>query len=273
MAKRHHRRSDRGREQGSRRGGRRASAGQNRAGGWLYGLHAVAAALANPDRRCRRLVVAAQSRDEISARLNEALRVGGHEIRADILDRRELDDLLPPGAVHQGTGLLAEPLPDLALEDAVASANGAPLVVLDQATDPRNVGAVLRSAAAFGVRALVVQDRHAPPITGALAKAASGALERVPIVQVTNIARALDTLREAGYWITGLDGRGETPLPSADLAGPNALVLGAEGRGLRRLVAERCDLLARIPISESVESLNLSNAAAIALYELARKNT
>ncbi|MCP5368051.1 MAG: 23S rRNA (guanosine(2251)-2'-O)-methyltransferase RlmB [Hyphomicrobiales bacterium] len=267
MAKRQHRRPGGPRDTAPWPGGHRDSAP------WLYGLHAVAAALANPARRCRRLVVAAQSRDEVGDRLAAAARAGGHGLTAEVADRRDLEALLPPGAVHQGVGLLAEPLPEPSLEDVLAAAVGAPLVVLDQATDPRNVGAVLRSAAAFGVVAVVVQDRHAPPATAALAKAASGALEKVPLVRVTNLSRALDAIKAAGYWITGLDGRGEVPLPAADLAGARALVLGAEGRGLRRLVAEHCDTLARIPMTDAVESLNLSNAAAIALYELARHRT
>jgi 23S rRNA (guanosine2251-2'-O)-methyltransferase len=191
----------------------------------------------------------------------------------EIVDRRDLEAVLPAGAVHQGVVVQADPLPAIDLKAFLEDLADAPrirLVVLDQASDPRNIGAVLRSAAAFGARAVIMQDRHAPDATAALAKAASGALESVPLVRVVNVARALRGLKEAGFWLIGLDGAADLPLAGAGPGGRVALVLGAEGGGLRRLTREACDALVRIPIGPAVESLNLSTAAAIALYELAR---
>ncbi|MCB2102806.1 MAG: RNA methyltransferase, partial [Rhodobacterales bacterium] len=198
----------------------------------------------------------------------------------EVMDREAFEAMLPAGAVHQGVALLADPLPALDLEDLLralpsddaAQARPVRVAVLDQVTDPRNVGAVLRSAAAFGLAAVVVQDRHAPEATAALAKAASGALERVPLIRATNLARALDRLKQDGFWCVGLDGRARDSLPRLAPVGRTALVLGSEGAGLRRLVRERCDLLARIPIGDGVESLNVAAAAAVAFYELARED-
>ena len=171
-------------------------------------------------------------------------------------------------AIHQGIAAGADPLSAVHLEDVIAEpdANG-PLLVLDQVTDPHNVGAILRSAAALGARAVVVQDRHAPQITGTLARIASGAVEVMPLVRVGNLARAIDTLKTAGFWVMGLDERGP-----ADLARPRdvpacAIVLGAEGDGLRRLTRESCDVLVKLPTHPRLQALNVSNAAAIALWE------
>ncbi|MBO0750263.1 MAG: RNA methyltransferase, partial [Porphyrobacter sp.] len=183
----------------------------------------------------------------------------------------DLARLVAHDAPHQGLVLECEPLDDIHLDEALTGEAERPIVVLDQVTDPHNVGAILRSAAAFGAAALVTQDRHAPPESGALAKAASGALEIVPWVRVVNLARALEQMAEAGYWRIGLAGAAEATFAEVLPAGPVALVLGAEGEGLRHNIAAHCDALARLPIGEAMESLNVSNAAAVALYAVATR--
>ncbi|MBA2590107.1 MAG: RNA methyltransferase [Alphaproteobacteria bacterium] len=235
-------------------------------GEWLYGLHAVQAALANPDRKLGRAAVTPRAIETIGKKLLS-------RVPFETLEPGAIDRLLPPGAVHQGAALEAWPLKSRALEEVIAAAGTETrriVLVLDQLSDPHNVGAILRTAAAFHVAAVVVQDRHAPPQSGALAKAASGALDMVPYVEVVNIARALDQLAEMGFWRIALAGDGETSLADAVPPGDVALVLGSEGDGIRRLVREHCEVSALIRISKTMESLNVSNAAAIALYELRR---
>jgi 23S rRNA (guanosine2251-2'-O)-methyltransferase len=245
---------------------------------WLYGRHAVAAALANPERRIRRFLAAAEMGEEATALIVAAGARLPSGPQPEILPRAAFETLVPAGAVHQGMALAVEPLPELAIEDvidrvgppAAAGTITQVIVLLDQVTDPHNVGAVLRSAAAFGVLALVLPEHGAPPVTGTLAKAASGALEHVPILRVVNLVRAIDRLKSAGFWCVGLDETAERPLAALKLEGRIALVLGGEGEGMRRLTRERCDLIARLPTSGAIASLNVSNAAAIALYELVR---
>jgi 23S rRNA (guanosine2251-2'-O)-methyltransferase len=194
-------------------------------------------------------------------------------VRAEPAEAEAISRLLPPGAVHQGAALSCDPLPARDLDEVlVAKPDGRRRVVLvlDQLSDPHNVGAILRTAAAFGASAVIVQDRHAPPQSGTLAKAASGALEIVPYVEVVNIARALDHLAQAGFWRIALAGDGGQPLADAASGGDIVLVLGSEGDGIRRLVREHCDTTAVIAIDGAMESLNVSNAAAIALYEIRR---
>lgn len=228
----------------------------------LWGIHAVAAALANPARPITRL----QLTDNAENRLAEAVKSRG--IRSERVHPRDLDRLLGAATVHQGVLAVVEALPEPTLAEvaAAAVADGGPLVVLDQVTDPHNVGAILRSAAVFGAAGLVMTRRNAPPLAGALAKAASGALELVPVVQITNLARALEELADLGLRRIGLDGEAETAIGAADLSGPLALVLGSEGRGLRRLTRESCDVLVRIGGAGGLASLNVSNAAAVALH-------
>ena len=224
----------------------------------FWGKHAVAAALDNPDRKVlkawatREAVTFMQFPPEMTVVMAEA---------------PDLGRMVPHDAPHQGVVIEVEPLEDMWLADLLADApEKAVLLVLDQVTDPHNVGAILRSAAAFGAIGIVTQDRHAPPESGALAKAASGALERVPWVRVVNLSRALEEIAEAGFWRIGLAGEADTELKKA-LGPPRvALVLGAEGPGMRSNTREHCDVLARLPITDEVESLNVSNAAAVALY-------
>ena len=224
----------------------------------FWGKHAVAAALDNPDRK----VFKAWATREAAAFMNFPT-----EVPVVMAEAPDLGRMVPHDAPHQGVVIEVEPLEDMWLADVLAEApERATLLVLDQVTDPHNVGAILRSAAAFGAIAIVTQDRHAPPESGALAKAASGALERVPWVRVVNLARALEEIAEAGFWRIGLAGQASSDLKEA--LGPQrvALVLGAEGPGMRSNTREHCDALAKLPISDAVESLNVSNAAAVALY-------
>ncbi len=251
---------------------------QPQAGGnkvWLYGIHPVLAALANPNRKVLRIALAAEIDASIGPRLASLAEDHPRGLPdAEILSREQIDRLLPRAAVHQGLAALVEGLEDPDLDDiarATEHNDNARVVVLDQVTDPHNVGAILRSCAGFGVAAVVLPERHSPMATAVMAKAASGALERVPFVRVVNLARALDRLKAAGFWCVGLAGEAQTDINAADLTGKIALVVGAEGEGLRRLTRERCDLMVRIPIEKGVESLNVSNAAAIALYELRRR--
>jgi len=249
-----------GRPDGARQPEGAARAGER----WLYGVHAVTEALRNPARRVERLLATANAAERLAKDRPQA--------RPEIVDRAAIEAVLPPGAVHQGLALLASALPDRTLDDVLAAHTGdALLVVLDQVTAPQNVGAILRSAAAFGAAAVIVPHRHAPPVTGVLAKAASGALEHVPLIDVGNLDRALQQLKEAGFWCVGLDGAAERSIAEGAPGNRLVLVMGAEGPGLRRLTAERCDLLVRLPTQGPIATLNVSNAAAVALYELSRK--
>jgi 23S rRNA (guanosine2251-2'-O)-methyltransferase len=240
---------------------------------WLYGLHAVRAALANPGRKVKRAVLTARAAEEIGAKL-----LG--RVRQEVVDGDAVSRLLPAGAVHQGAALQCDHLPRRSLEDVLDEpardglAGGVAgrriIVILDQISDPQNTGAILRTAAAFGVTAVVVQDRHSPPESGTLAKAASGALDAIPYIHVVNISRTLEQLKERDFWRVALAGDGDGALKDVMPAGDVALVLGSEGAGIRRLVRENCDAAAFIPIDHKMESLNVSNAAAVALYEMRR---
>jgi 23S rRNA (guanosine2251-2'-O)-methyltransferase len=232
-----------------------------RTGLWLYGLHAVAAALQNPSRRLRRLVVTEDAEAALAT-----MAPPPWPLVPERIERARLDHLLGRDVVHQGVGLSADPLVSPTMAQALERPG--PVLVLDQVTDPRNVGAILRSAAAFGAAAIVVQDRHAPDESGAMAKAASGALETMPLLRAVNIVRTLIALKAAGLWVVGLDA-GAPPLSGTALAQRRiALVLGAEGEGLRRLTRETCDERAGLAMPGLMESLNVSAAAAVALYEL-----
>ncbi len=248
-----------GRMQGGRGSGR-ASTGAVR----LWGRHAVEAALLNPNRRHRKLWA---TREGIAS-LNGELPAN---FPLEYAQAADLARLVARDAPHQGLVLDCGALEDIFLDEVLDGDPARPIVVLDQVTDPHNVGAIMRSAAAFNAAAIVTQDRHSPPESGTLAKSASGALEVLPWVRVVNLARALEDMSEAGYWRIGLDGEGQVTLADALPAGPVALVLGAEGEGMRHNIMQHCDAIARLPMSGAVESLNVSNAAAIALYALAAR--
>jgi 23S rRNA (guanosine2251-2'-O)-methyltransferase len=223
----------------------------------LYGWHTVAAALANPQRRIRRLLVTENAArrladDHIDTRVTPEI------VRPNLIDQR-----LGPDAVHQGLLAEADPLPS---PDIDALAQEGIVLVLDQITDPHNVGAIMRSAAAFAVKAIVTTARHSPEATGVLAKSASGALELVPLVTVQNLARALTEMNDQGFLTVGLDSQGSESLGAATLRQPLALVLGAEGKGLRQLTRETCSVVARLDMPGEIKSLNVSNAAVLALY-------
>lgn len=227
---------------------------------WVWGVHATLAALANPARRIERVVATRNA----ASRLPDG-------IDAQILEPDAIDGMLPPGAVHQGLAVRAHPLEPLELEAACAPPDGRSVLIVDGVTDPQNVGAAFRSAAAFGARAVILQDRKSPPLTGVLAKAAAGSIEVVPHVRVVNLGRAIETLRSLGYLTVALEGEAELSMADALLDKRSvALAVGAEGKGLRPAVAEACEKRARIPIAPATESLNVSAAAAIALYEAKR---
>src|SRR5262244_1469673 len=248
----------------ARRGGRPPSARGGRAASpaILYGWHTVKAALENPQRRIRRLYVT----ENAARRLADdgvALPVTPELVRPDAVAAR-----LGADAVHQGLLAEADPLPSPDLDELAAHGI---VLVLDQITDPHNVGAILRTAAGFDVAAIVTTARHSPEATGVLAKAASGALEYVPIVVAQNLARALGELKARGYLVVGLDSTGDADLGDVALSAPLALVLGAEGKGLRQLTRASCDRLARLDLPGKIKSLNVSNAAALALYVASRR--
>jgi 23S rRNA (guanosine2251-2'-O)-methyltransferase len=263
---------DRDRKQHFRRGGGKApdrGAQSGRRPAWrdrdtspdgpvvLYGWHTVAAALANPQRRIRKLLLTENAARRL-ADDNIDTRVTPEIVRPSLIDQR-----LGPDAVHQGLLAEADPLPS---PDIDTLAQEGIVLVLDQITDPHNVGAILRSAAAFAVKAIVTTARHSPEATGVLAKSASGALELVPLVTVQNLARALTELNDQGFMTVGLDSQGSETLGAVTLRQPLALVLGAEGKGLRQLTRETCSVVARLDMPGEIKSLNVSNAAVLALY-------
>lgn len=238
----------------------------------LWGLHAVSAAWLNPKRRCFRLWATEAGLGAFRKTLDEAKQKNLPRPEPKRVERFELDRLPPPGSVHQGIVLEAAALPEPLLHEVVGGDEPPDLVIaLDQVTDPHNVGAITRSAAALGAGALIMTERNAPGLTGVLAKAASGAIEHVPLIHIVNLARAIEELQQAGYWCVGLAEEGPRDLSACDLSGRTALLLGAEGEGLRQLTRKKCDELARLPTSGSIGSLNVSNAAAVALYEVRRQ--
>jgi len=237
----------------------------------LWGLHAAREAWLNPNRKCHRLWLTESGQTAFMKTFEEGREEGLARPTPALVEKREIEDLLPQGSVHQGIALEIAPLAEIDF-DVFFSGEDLPdlIILLDQVTDPHNVGAVLRSAAAFGAGALITTERNAPNMTGILAKTASGALEHVPMLTVVNLARALASLQKVGYWCVGLAEEGKRDLGDLDFQGRTALVMGAEGDGLRRLTREGCDELVRLPTVPPIGSLNVSNAAAVAMYE-ARK--
>ena len=225
---------------------------------WLWGTHAVMAALSNPKRKVLRVCATRNA----AQRLAES---GIEDFDIEDTQPREIDEILPREAVHQGLAALVAPLPDTDIEDILSESR---IIVFDQLTDPHNIGAIFRSASAFGFSSAILQTKNVPPLTGTAAKSAAGALESVKEVRVVNISRSIERLKEAGFHTVGLDGTGHVLLKEA-VSGTEklAIVIGAEGSGLRPGVAKSCDQIAKIPISGDMESLNASNAAAIAFYE------
>ncbi len=258
-------RRDGGRPQHRGQHDRREAAFEENGEVWIWGIHAAIAALNNPMRKISTAFLTRNAAERAGLDINALPRF------AHIMEPSEIDLKLPPGAVHQGLAVRCRPFDGMDIAEAAVRPDK-PLVILDQVTDPQNVGAIFRSAAAFGLAGVVMQTRNAPALGGALAKAATGAIEKVDEIRAVNLSRAIDALVDAGWKVIGLDGTAEQTLDEA-FAGdePLAIVMGAEGAGLRQGVAKACSGLARIPIGAEMESLNVSNAAAIAFYEAARR--
>lgn len=243
--------------------------GKTKIKGDLYGFHAVREAWLNPVREITALYVTEQALKNFASVLQEGEGLNLQRPAPLKIDRHELDRAMPPGSVHQGLAIACVPLKEVFLQDVMIQAQSQPrslLIMLDQVTDPHNVGAILRSACGLGADGVILQSRHAPEMTGALAKAACGALEHIPVIYETNLSRALEMLQEGGYFAYGLDERGEDAVEQVKPADKSVLVLGAEGAGIRPLIKDHCDQLIRLNMPGPLPSLNVSNAAAVALY-------
>ena len=237
----------------------------------LYGFHAVREAWLNPDRNVHALHITDQALKGFEPVMADAQAQGLKRPAPHVTDKQKLEKTLPRGAVHQGLSLTCSPLDDVGVQDLVIQSSekaDSVLLMLDQVTDPHNVGAILRSASAFGASGVIMQRKHAPSLDGVLAKTACGATEHIPVAFETNLSRALEELKDGGFFAYGLDERGDTVVSDLKPGGKVVIVLGAEGTGLRRLVKENCDALVRLPTSGAIASLNVSNAAAVALYAL-----
>ncbi len=231
----------------------------------IYGRHAVISALKNPKRKIQKLLITAENREEV-----ERL---GLKTPFSIVDKKDFAKFLPQDAVHQGFALYCQRLENYDITDLIRMAEEKKrchILILDQVTDPQNIGAIIRSCAAFETLGLIVQDKNSPLESGAMDKAAAGTIEFVPVARVTNLSRAIDTLKENGFWVMGMDGYADVTIDKINKEGKIAIVMGSEGKGMRRLVQENCDTSVKLPISLKVESLNVSTAAAIVLYELSK---
>ena len=228
---------------------------------WIYGYHAVIAALKNPNRPKLRLVLSSTIPEDV-----EVL------FKPELISKSEIAQLLPQGALHQGIALLTRQLPVNTLDSLLVNIEKQSIVVaIDSMDDPHNLGAILRSSAAFGADAVMITERNSPELNGTVAKAASGALDIIPVIKVTNISRSLEKLKNANYWCLGLDNNANTELSNFDAGNRVVLILGSEGKGIRRLTKETCDHMVRIPISQQISSLNVSVSAAIALHKISER--
>ena len=228
----------------------------------LYGRHAVLSALANPKRQINKILCTRENADEIRK---------VSKIAPQIVEKKEIDKLFSSDAVHQGFALFCSRLQDYSLEEIIDMASDKEkchVLVLDQVTDPQNVGAIIRSAVAFNTLALIMQDKNSPVENGAMAKAAAGMIEYLPIARVTNLSRAIEKLKDVGFWSVGMDGYAETTIDKLQKPNKTVIIMGSEGKGMRRLVEENCDISVKLPMSPLTESLNVATAAAIALYEI-----
>lgn len=238
---------------------------------FIYGFHAVSTAWLNPKRRIEGLYITEDALKGFEKTFQKAEKNGIERPKPSKTDKKQLNKLLPTGAVHQGLAIAAAPADELFIQDLIIAnkdKKDALFLILDQVTDPHNVGAILRSACAFSVDGLIMQRKHAPDLTGVLAKTACGAVEHVKVAHETNLSRAIKELQNADYFVYGLDERAKLNIGDLKKSGKTALVLGAEGPGLRRLVAETCDALVKLPMHGPMPSINVSNAAAVALYAL-----
>ena len=238
---------------------------------YIYGRHPVSAAIANQRRQINKILCTDENAAEIRKLCQQADRDPGI---ISIVDRKEIERVLPRDAVHQGLAASVRELEEYTLEDICILADqleNCHVLILDQVTDPQNIGAIIRSCVAFVTLALIMQDKNSPAETGTMAKASAGMIEHLPICRVTNLSRAIDQLKTAGFWTIGMDGYAKTTIGQLKKGGKNAIIMGSEGKGMRRLVEEGCDITVRLPISEKVESLNVATAAAIALYEINKK--
>ncbi len=232
----------------------------------IYGRHAVMSALANPSRKIIKVMCLRENLGELKGKIADN--------KIMLVERKELDKLVSAEAVHQGFVVVAEKLFPVLLEDVckqLKHKDNCNVLILDQVTDPQNIGAIVRSCMAFGCSALIVQDKNSPQESGAMLKAAAGTFENLPICRVTNLSRAIEKLKKEDFWVVGMDGYAKTNIDKMNKTGKLAVVMGSEGKGMRRLIEESCDITVRLPICEKVESLNVSTAAAVVLYELSKK--
>ncbi len=236
----------------------------------LYGRHPVLAAINNSQRKISKIFCTKENLDEIKKILSQTKR----NIPLNTIDRKDLDKMLPRDAVHQGFAIQCQELENYTLDEICRMADekqNCHILLLDQVTDPQNIGAIIRSCVAFETLALILQDKNSPTESGAMAKASAGMIEQLPICRVTNLSRAISQLKDSGFWVIGMDGYATTYIDGINKTGKIAIVMGSEGKGMRRLVEENCDATVKLPIAPSVESLNVSTAAAIALYEINKK--